>query len=317
MNVYITRKISETAEQLLRKKRFNVKIFEPDRVIKKSELIREAQDADAIISMLSEKFDKKLIDKLPNCKIIANYAVGYNNIDVEYAKSKGIVVTNTPNVLTDATAEIAVSLILACARRISEGEKIMRSKKFKGWEPKMLLGQQLTGKTFGLIGAGRIGRATAKRMRAFGCNIVYFNRSKKLEFEKETSAKKLSLQKLLRVSDIISIHLPLTSSTKNLIDAEKLSLLKSTSIIVNTARGEVIDEKYLIKMLENKKIFAAGFDVYENEPNVNPKLLELENVVLLPHLGSATIETRNKMAELTAKNVINVLEGKKALTPLV
>jgi glyoxylate reductase len=315
MNVFITRKISSVAKNLLLKNGFKVKVFPHDRIITKAELIKNAKNADAIIALLTEKYDKEVIDQLANCKIIANYAVGFNNIDLEYAKLKGIVVTNTPDVLTDSTAEIAVSLILACARRIPESDRFMRNNKFKGWEPELLKGVQLSGKTFGLIGAGRIGQATAKRIKGFGCKIIYYNKSKKLEFEKELGAKKVSLDQLLKRSDLISIHLPLNSSTKLLVDKSKLELLKPNSIIVNTARGEIIDEKHLIKMLKKNRIFGAGFDVYENEPLVNPELLKLNNVVLLPHIGSSTNETRDKMAELAARNVINVLNGKKAITP--
>lgn len=316
MNVFITRKISSVAKNLLLKNGFKVKVFPHDRIITKAELIKNAKNADAIIALLTEKYDKEVIDQLANCKIIANYAVGFNNIDLEYAKLKGIVVTNTPDVLTDSTAEIAVSLILACARRIPESDRFMRNNKFKGWEPELLKGVQLSGKTFGLIGAGRIGQATAKRIKGFGCKIIYYNKSKKLEFEKELGAKKVSLDQLLKRSDLISIHLPLNSSTKLLVDKSKLELLKPNSIIVNTARGEIIDEKHLIKMLKKNRIFGAGFDVYENEPLVNPELLKLNNVVLLPHIGSSTNETRDKMAELAAINVINVLNGKKAITPV-
>ncbi|MCB0732055.1 MAG: D-glycerate dehydrogenase [Ignavibacteriae bacterium] len=316
MNVFITREIPQIAKQLLEKNNITVKVFRPKRNISESELIKYSKNADAIISLLTEKFDQKTIDQLSKCKIIANYAVGFNNIDIQYAKSKGIIVTNTPDVLTDATAEIAVSLVLACARRIPEGERMMREEKFIGWEPNLLKGIQLTGKTFGIIGAGRIGQATAKRMKGFGCKIIYYNKSKKVDFEKEVNAQKVSLNSLLKKSDIISVHVPLNPSTNNLIDNTKLDLLKENAIIVNTARGEIIDEKYLIKMLKSKKIFSAGFDVYENEPKINKDLLKLNNVVLLPHIGSATIETRDEMAKLAAKNIVNVLFGKKPLTPV-
>ena len=316
MNVFITREIPQIAKQLLEKNNITVKVFGPNRNISESELIKYSKNADAIISLLTEKFDQKTIDQLSKCKIIANYAVGFNNIDIQYAKSKGIIVTNTPDVLTDATAEIAVSLVLACARRIPEGERMMREEKFIGWEPNLLKGIQLTGKTFGIIGAGRIGQATAKRMKGFGCKIIYYNKSKKVDFEKEVNAQKVSLNSLFKKSDIISVHVPLNPSTNNLIDNTKLDLLKENAIIVNTARGEIIDEKYLIKMLKSKKIFSAGFDVYENEPKINKDLLKLNNVVLLPHIGSATIETRDEMAKLAAKNIVNVLFGKKPLTPV-
>lgn len=316
MKVFITRKISSVAKELLQKEGISVKEYPKSSVISMPELIKSAKDADGIISLLTEKFDEKVIDKLENCKIIANYAVGFNNIDIKYAKSKGIIVTNTPDVLTDATAEIAVSLILACARRVVESDNFMREKKFVGWEPKLYQGIQLTGKTVGIIGAGRIGQATARRLIGFGCKIIYYNKSKKINFENELNAKKVSLSKLMGVSDFISIHVPLNQQTKNLLNKEKLDLLKPMAIIVNTARGEIIDEKYLIKLLKQNKIFSAGFDVYEDEPNYNKELLKLKNAVLLPHIGSATFETRDKMAELAAKNVINVLRGKKPITPV-
>ena len=317
MKVLITRKIPSIAKELLIQNGIEVKESSLKRPLTKIELIKFAKDADGILSLLSDKFDKEVIDQLPKCKVIANYAVGFNNIDISYAKKRGIIITNTPDVLTDATAEIAVSLILACSRRIVESENYMRQLKFKGWEPELFLGIQLSGKKAGIIGAGRIGQATAKRLKAFGCEILYYGKSKKPNFEKETNAEKVDLNILMKSSDFISIHLPLNSETKNLLDKEKLDLLKPTAIIVNTARGEILDEKYLIELLKNKKIFSAGFDVYENEPKLNKALFKLKNVVLLPHIGSATFETRNKMAELAAKNILNILNGKDALTPVV
>ncbi|MEE9431749.1 MAG: D-glycerate dehydrogenase [Melioribacteraceae bacterium] len=316
MKIFITRKIQPIAKELLVKEGFEVSVFSKNRPITKDELLKKAKNADAIISLLTEKFDKDVIDQLPNCKIIANFAVGYNNIDVEYAKQKGIIVTNTPDVLTEATAETAVSLILACAKRIPEVDKFVREDKFKGWEPALFLGVELKNKTVGIIGAGRIGFETAKRIKAFGTKIIYYNRSRKPKFEKELGAKKVSLNKLLKTSDIISIHLPLNSQTHYLLNKNNMNQLKPTAILVNTARGEIVDEKYLIKMLQKKKIFSAGFDVYENEPMLNPKLFKLSNVVLLPHIGSATNETRNAIAKLATQNVIQVLKGKKAITPV-
>jgi len=316
MKVFISRKISPVAKNLLKSAGITVKEYSKNEVISREKLIKNAKNADGIISPLTEKFDKELIDQLNKCKIIANYAVGFNNVDLQYAKSKGIVVTNTPDVLTDATAEIAAALILTCARRIVEGDNFMRTKQFKGWEANLLKGIQLTNKTLGIIGVGRIGRATAKKMSGFGCKIVYYNRSKKTEFENELGAKKVSLSKLMKISDIISIHIPLNIETRDLINKENLDLMKPSAILINTARGEVIDEKYLIKLLQKNRIHSAGFDVYDNEPNLNPDLFKLNNVILLPHIGSATIEARDQMAELAAKNVINVLNGKKPITPV-
>jgi glyoxylate reductase len=316
MKVFITREISEKAIHILRKEKFQVNVYKKDKPISKRELIKNIKDADGVISLLTEKFDKELIDKLSKCKVIANYAVGFNNIDVEYAAKKKIIITNTPDVLTDSTADIAMSLILSCSRRLMEGERLIRQGKFKGWQPNLFLGIELKDKIVGIVGAGRIGTEAAIRAKAFKAKIVYFSRSRNYDLEKRTGAVKLSLNSLLKKSDIISIHLPLNEKTYRLLDREKLSLLKKSAIIVNTARGEIVDEKELIKILKQRKIFSAGFDVYENEPAINPDLLKLDNVVLLPHIGSATEEARTAMALLAAKNVINVLKGKQPLTPV-
>lgn len=316
MKIFITRSIPKISVELLKGVGFKVKVYRKNDIISRDELAKQSKNADGIISSLTDKFDKNMIDQLENCKIIANYAVGFNNIDIDYAAHKGIKVTNTPDVLTDATAEIAAALILSCARRIPEGERIMRNNEFYGWEPKLLRGIQLSGKTLGIIGAGRIGQATARKLKGFGLKIIYYNKSKKNDFEAELNAKKVSLNGLMKKSDFISIHLPLNEMTHHILNKSNLDLMKETAVLVNTARGEVVDENYLIKMLKKKRIFAAGFDVYENEPIVNKDLLSLENVVLLPHIGSSTFETRDKMAELTAKNVINVLTGKRPITPL-
>jgi len=314
--VFITSQIPEIGINLLVKKGFQVEIFSGKNQIKAIELIKRAKDASALITLLSNKIDKEIISHLPQLKIISNYAVGFNNIDVEYAEQKGIIVTNTPDVLTESTADLTLALILACSRRINEGIDLVRKKKFKGWAPKLLLGKELTNKTVGIIGMGRIGSAVAIRAKAFGCKIIYYSNNRNLSAEKITGAKKVSLSKLMKNSDIISIHIPLNSKTKDLINKEKLELMKKDAIIINTARGEVIDENYLIEMLKSKRIFAAGFDVYQNEPKINPELLKLDNVIALPHIGSATEEARNRMSELVAKNVIAVLSGRKPLTPV-
>jgi len=316
MKVLITRQLPGKIEELFAAEGFEVVVNKKDEPAPESFFLKNAKDADGIISMLSEKIDSGIIEQLHKCRIIANYAVGYNNIDIAAAKKKNIIVTNTPGILTNATADIAASLVLACSRNIVEGDRLVRAGKFTGWKPEMLLGIELKDKVAGIVGAGRIGQETAKRLKAFGMKIIYYNKSRKENFENETGARKVSLEKLLQTSDVISVHLPLTESTLHLIDKVKLSLLKSTAIFINTARGEVIDEPALIKLLKQKKIFSAGFDVYENEPKVNPELIKLKNVVLLPHIGSATFTTRIGMANLAAKNVINVLKGKKAITPV-
>lgn len=316
MKVFITRSLPGNVEKTLRENGHSVVTFKKDRPITKKEFINYARNADAVISLLTDKIDSEIIDNLKKCKIIANYAAGYNNIDINYAKQKNIIVTNTPDILTNATADIALTLALTCSRRVIDGHDFVKKKKFKGWAPKLLLGLDICGKTIGIIGAGRIGQAVAKRFKAFDTKIIYYNRSRKSDFEKKIGAKKVTLKKLMSDSDIITIQIPSTNETYHLLDKEHLSFLKPNAILINIARGEVVDEKYLIQLLKKNKIHSAGFDVYENEPNIDPELLKLPNVVLLPHLGSATIETRTKMALLCAENVLRVLKGKSAKTPV-
>nr|MCU0342963.1 D-glycerate dehydrogenase [Ignavibacterium sp.] len=301
---------------LLKGKGYKVSVYRKDKSIPKKEFIKAAEDCDAVISLLTEKIDKEVIDKMKNCKVIANYAVGYNNIDVGYANSKGIVVTNTPDVLTDSTADLTIALVLACARRIPESENLVRSRKFVGWKPQLLLGMELRNKYFGILGAGRIGTEVAKRAHAFGCKIIYYSNSVNNFLETKLNAKKLSLNSILKKLDILSIHLPLNQKTNKLLNENNLQLLKKSAILINTARGEIVDEKVLISLLKSRKIFAAGLDVYEDEPNIKKEFYDLKNVILLPHIGSATIEARNKMSLLASKNVIAVLSGKKAITPV-
>jgi len=316
MKVFITGPVPVEAVTYLRDKNIKVTVYKDEVPLSTERFIKEVKYADGLITFLSDTINNNVIETMKNCKVIANYAVGYNNIDVVFARQKGIIVTNTPDVLTDATADLAMTLVLACARNVHQGEELVRSGKFKGWRADMLKGIQLKNKTFGIIGAGRIGQATAFRAKAFGCQIVYYSRSKKHEFEMEAGASKLSLDTLLKQSDIISLHLPLNDKSYHLLDKKKLSLMKKTAILINTARGEVVDEKALVEILKKKKIFAAGFDVYENEPMLNPELYQLDNAVLLPHLGSATFDARSDMAMLAAKNIAAVLSGKKPLTPV-
>lgn len=316
MKVFISRQIPEIGISLLKKKGFDVEIYKGKNPISKKELIKKTRNCDGLISLLNDKIDKPFLDQLKKCKVIANFAVGYNNIDVQYASSKNIVVTNTPEVLTDSTADLTMTLVLACARRLFEAENFIREKKFKGWEPKLLLGVELKNKNFGILGAGRIGAAVGKRAYAFGCKILYYSQERNYHLEKETKAKKVSLNKILKESDIISIHLPLNSDTKNLLNANQLNLLKSSAILINTARGEIVDENHLIKLLKNKRLFFAGLDVYTNEPQINTDFYKLKNAIMLPHIGSATVEARDKMSELAARNVIAVLSGKNAITPV-
>ncbi len=316
MKVFITRELPEIAFKLLKENKIPFEYYKKDQPIPRQHLLQKIKNCNAIISLLTEKIDKEVIDLMPHCKIIANYAVGYNNIDVAYAKKRKIIVTNTPDVLTESTADLTMALVLACARRMSEGEKLLREGKFNGWKPKLLLGMELKDKIFGILGAGRIGSAVAARAKSFGTNIIYVDNKRNPKLEKKIGAKKVSLKYLLKNSDVISIHLPLNDRTYHYLSKEKLNQMKKDSILINTARGEIIDEKALIRLLKKNILMAVGLDVFENEPSINPELLKFENVLVLPHLGSATKEARNGMAELAVRNVINVLNGKPAMTPV-
>ncbi len=316
MRVFITRELPEIAFRMLKQNKISFDYYSKDQPIPRKLLLQKVKNCEALIPLLTEKIDREVIDQMPNCKIIANYAVGYNNIDIDYAKKKNIIVTNTPDVLTESTADLTMALVLNCARRLSEGERLLRAKKFKGWKPKLLLGMELKDKTFGILGAGRIGSAVAKRAKSFGTNIIYVDSNRNQMLEKETKAKKVALRYLLENSDILSVHLPLNSQTYHFLNQERLNQLKRNSILINTTRGEIVDEKALIRLLKSNKLMAVGLDVFENEPNLNPELLKFPNVLVLPHLGSATHEARNGMAELAVRNVLNVLNGKPAFTPV-
>ena len=316
MKVFITRELPEIAFKLLKQSKLPFEYYKKDQPIPRKLLLNKIKNCDALISLLTEKIDKEIIDQMPRCRIIANYAVGYNNIDVDYAKKKKIIVTNTPDVLTESTADLAMALVLACARRVSEGEKLIKNRKYKGWKPKLLLGMELKGKNFGILGAGRIGSAVAKRAKSFGTNILYVDQNRNKKLENELGAKKVSLKFLMKNSDILSVHLPLNNQTHHFLNKDKLNQAKKNSILVNTSRGEVIDESALISLLKRNKFRAVGLDVFENEPKLNPELLNFPNVIVLPHLGSATEEARSKMAELAVRNVINVIKGKQPVTPV-
>ncbi len=310
MKVFVTYEIPDSGLKMLREK-FELDVYTGEEFLTKEEMIERARKADAMVAHLRDPIDAQFIQSLEKMKIIADYAVGYNNIDVQAATERGIYVTHTPGVLTEATADIAFALILAVARRIVESDRFVRDGKFVGWKPKLMLGYDLYGKTLGIVGMGRIGQAVARRALGFGMNIVYHNRNRlPQELETEFNAKYLSLDELISTSDFISLHTPLTKETFHMIDAEKISHMKPNAIIVNTARGPVIDEQALYEALKARKIAGAGFDVYENEPKLTPGLEKLDNVVLLPHIGSATYETREKMSQIVAINIIEALEGR-------
>jgi len=302
--IYITSEIPEKGLEIL-KKEFKIKSNNSGKSLSKNELISEAKKADAILPLLSDEIDSKVMDELENLKVIANYAVGYNNIDVKAATKRNIIVTNTPDVLTETTADLTWGLLLAVARRIVETDKILRNGKFEGWAPKLLLGNEVNHKTLGIIGLGRIGKAVAKRAQGFNMKVLY-NKRNRLDEKKEESlnVEYREFEKILKEADYISINTPLNESTYHLFSTKEFSLMKDDSILINTGRGPIINEKELVKALKNKEIGGAGLDVYENEPEVEEGLLKFENVVLTPHIGSATYRARNKMAELAAKGAI-------------
>jgi glyoxylate reductase len=287
-------------------------LYTGDRAIPPEELRARVADKDALVCLLTDAVDRSVIDAAPRLKIVANVAVGYNNVDVAYARSRGIVVTNTPDVLTESVADFTWALILAVTRRISEGERLLRRGEWKGWALDFMLGAELRGKQLGLVGLGRIGRAVAARAPAFGMRVAYTSRQD-ADFP---GVERLSLDRLLVTSDIVSLHVPLTPETRHLIDRKALARMKRSAYLVNTARGPVVDEEALAWALKQHLLAGAALDVYENEPAVHPDLLALENVLLVPHLGSATTETRTAMADLAAANVLAVLGGRDALTPV-
>lgn len=310
MKVFVTRRIPEKGLKML-EEHYKVSVNPHDRVLTKEEIIEGVKDADALLCLLTDTIDREVIDAGQNLKIISNYAVGYNNIDVEYATEKGITVTNTPGVLTETTADLAWALLMAAARRVVEGDKFMRAGKFRGWAPMLMLGTDVYGKTLGIVGMGKIGQAVARRAKGFDMHIIYYSRKRKLDVEKKTGAEYVSLETLMKESDYISLHVPLTSETRNMINREMLELMKPSAYLINTARGEVIDEPYLIEMLKKGRIRGAALDVFWGEPlNLNPELYELDNAVLAPHMGSASLETRTKMAEMAAQAIIDVFEGR-------
>ena len=283
----------------------------------RDELLEAARGVDGVLSTLTEQIDAGFINAAGDrLKVIANMAVGYDNVDLKAANERGIIVTNTPEVLNETTADTAFMLMLAAARRLGEGERIVRSGRWEAWGPKMLLGPDVWGKRLGVLGFGRIGRAVARRAKGFGMEICYWSRSRKEEAEEELGARYLELNELFETCDFFSIHTPLTEETTHLIGAEELRKMKRNAVLVNTSRGPVVNEDALAEALEDERIFAAGLDVYEEEPKVHPKLLELENVVLAPHIGCASIETRNKMAVTAGEDLRAALRGEQPKNPV-
>jgi len=270
----------------------------------------------AIVPLLSRWVGGTELKNLPNLRIVANCAVGYNNVDLVAAEMRKVLVTNTPGVLTEATADLTWALILATTRRLIEGVDLVRSGQWTGWHPEQLLGLELRGRTLGLFGAGRIGQAVGRRAPPFGLRVLYTARTPKPEFERETGARRVDTSQLLAESDIVSLHVPSTPDTKGIINGETLARMKRGAILINTARGDLVREEALAMALELGQVGAAGLDVYTDEPTIHPRLLAAPRTVLLPHIGSATEETRRKMAAIAVSNVQAVLSGKPPLTPV-
>ena len=284
----------------------------------RDDLLEAARGATAVLSNVTEKIDAEFMDAAGDgLKIVANMAVGHDNVDLDAARERGIVVTNTPGVLDETTADTAFMLLLAAARRLGESERTLRAGGWHWWGPKLFVGVDVWGRKLGIVGLGRIGQAVARRGKGFGMDVLYHNRSRKQGAEEELDARYLDLEELLEQADFVSVHTPLTDETRHLIGPEELGKMKPSAVLVNTSRGPVVDEEALAEALAAGRIFAAGLDVYEEEPKVHPKLLELENAVLAPHIGSGSRETRDKMAVLAAENIAAVLSGEAPKTPVL
>lgn len=309
--IYVTRELPERGLKIIREN-FDAEVW-PDYAPPPKEVItKKAEKADGLVTLLSDKIDVEVFEVAPKLKIVAQMAVGFDNINIQEATKRGIYVTNTPEVLTDTTADFAWTLLMAVARRVVEADKYVRTGQWKvSWHPNMIIGRDIHGAAIGIVGAGRIGCAVAKRTRGFKMKILYYDVVRRPEIEK-IGAKRVELTELLRESDFVSVHVPLIKETFHLINAEKLKLMKKTAYLINNSRGSVVDEKALYEALRSGKIAGAGLDVFEQEPTpMNNPLLKLENVVVAPHVSSASYETRSRMAEMVAGNLLAFFRGEK------
>ncbi|WP_068792642.1 2-hydroxyacid dehydrogenase [Brevibacillus laterosporus] len=314
--VYVTRKVAEEAMNLLATIA-TVEVWDQEYPVPRDILLEKAKRSDGLYVMLSDRIDREIIDAAPHLKVISTLAVGYDNIDLEACKEKGIVVTNTPDVLTDATADLTFGLLMAAGRRFIEANRVLMNGEWKTWSPYFMAGQRIHGATIGIIGMGRIGEAVAKRAAGFDMRILYHNRSRRVEAEQTYGATYCSLPDLLCESDYVVLLTPLTEATKGLMGAEEFAMMKSTAVFINASRGATVDEEALYQALKQGTIWAAGLDVFGQEPiRTNHPLLSLPNVVALPHIGSATYETRDRMAMLVSENLVAVLSKGEAITPV-
>lgn len=313
--IFVTRAIPEKGLALLREAGHEVEVSGKDGVLSREELIAalSAKPYDAVLSLLTDTIDAAVFDAAPNAKIFANYAVGFNNIDIEEAKQRGIIVTNTPDVLTDTVAEHTVALLLSVTSRIAEGDRFLRAGKYTGWAPMLLLGTDLRGKTLGILGAGRIGARVAEiAHKGLGMQVAYYDIKQNTELEADCGATFYATpEEVLKVADVVSVHVPLLPDTHHLIDAARLALMKKEAYLINTSRGPIVDEDALVEVLRDGRIRGAGLDVFEDEPALAPGLAELENAVLTPHIASASVETREAMGVLAAESILAVLRGEE------
>jgi glyoxylate reductase len=316
--VVVTGQVPQDAVEALTRAGHEVDTWEQEGPVPRQELLERVRGADGLVTLVTERVDAELLDAAgEQLAVVANVAVGHDNIDLAACRERGVVATNTPGVLADATADVAMALVLMVTRRLGEAERLVRSGRPWQWGMGFMLGRGLQGRTLGVVGLGEIGRATARRARAFGMDIAYTGRrDAPAEVVEELAARRVPLEELLQASDVVTLHVPHTPQTHHLVGADELRLLGPTSYLVNTARGAVVDEAALVRALEDGVIAGAGLDVYEDEPAVHPGLLARDDVVLLPHVGSATTETRTAMAVLAADNVLAVLAGRVALTPV-
>ncbi len=311
--VLLTRKIPQPAIDYMLKNEIDLEINEEDRVLTHSEIKERVKGKDGLICLLTDTIDGEIMDAAgPKLKIIANYAVGYNNINSQEATKRKIPVTNTPGVLTETTADLTFALLLSIGRRIVESDKFTRDGKFKGWGPMLHLGNDIHGKTLGVIGCGRIGSAVARRAaKGFNMKVLYNNTKQLPDLEKELGLEFASVEEILKESDYITLHVPLTEKTKHMIGEKELALMKPSAILINTSRGSVIDESALVKALQEERIAGAALDVYEFEPKLSPGLKEIDNVIITAHIGTGTIDTRTKMGMMVGENLLAGLNNKQ------
>jgi len=309
--VFISRKIPDIGIKMLKKAGFSVDMNNTEnKILSKKELIKKLKGKDILLSFLSDKIDEELLSSVPNLKMVANYAVGFDNIDLDAATKHGVAITNAAGTSSNAVAEHTLALMFAIRKRLFESDKFTRTGKYKIWEPSLMISHSLHGETLGVIGLGNIGTAVAKKALCLGMNVIYHTRTRKPKFEKQFGAKFVSMKKLLNEADVISLHTPLTSKTRHMISKKELGMMKKGAILINTSRGPVIEEKYLCAALHKNNLAGAGLDVYEHEPKINYYLKKCDKVILTPHSASATYEAREEMASVAVQNIIDFTKGK-------